>query len=377
MSAHGPVATIVLASGGTGGHLFPAEALAHVLLARGYRVCLVTDDRAGGFVDGTLPIETHRLKLKRGGSSAVAKTRNLVSVGWATLGVMGYLRHTAPAAIVGFGGYPSVPAVAAGQLLAIPTILHEQNTVFGRANRALARGASAIGSSFATLNGLPENLRAKVVPVGHPVRPAFETLRDGAYTASQGDEPINLLVTGGSQGATVFGQVVPEAISRLPDGLRARLRVTQQCRGNDCEGLTARYASLGVQAEIKAFFDDIPARLGRAHLAIGRAGASTVIETAMAGRPALYVPLPGALSDEQTSNAWSMETAGAAIMVKQDAFTPEYLATRLEALLGDPERLMHMAAAARATTQPRAAERLASLVEDVLEARAMTQRVAA
>jgi UDP-N-acetylglucosamine--N-acetylmuramyl-(pentapeptide) pyrophosphoryl-undecaprenol N-acetylglucosamine transferase len=284
------------------------------------------------------------------------------------------LRRLSPALVVGFGGYPSFPAMFAAQLMGIPTLIHEQNTIPGRANRALAPLADCIATSFPHVQDLKAE---KTVYVGHPVRPAFEGLRTRPYVPPEGENPIRLLVTGGSQGASVFSTVVPDAIAQLPETLRRRLQVTQQCRPDDLERVTARYKEMGMEAETASFFTDLPERLARAHLAIGRSGASTVIESAMAGVPSIFVPLPHALSDEQTSNAWAMETAGAAIMVKQPSFTAPYLATRLESLLNDPERLVHMAGAARDAGKPHAAENLADLVAEVIEGRVIEKQAVA
>ncbi len=359
--------TIVLASGGTGGHLFPAESLASVLLARGCRVALLTDSRGTDFADKASGVEIHHLNLRRSGKTPVAKVLSAASIGRGLLQAIGHLQRLSPALVVGFGGYPSWPGVMAGQLLAIPTLIHEQNTVMGRANRALAPLADAIATSFPHVDRVSDRLARKLVYVGHPVRAEFEALRETEYDAPKPGERIRLLVTGGSQGATVFGSIVPDAVAKLPEDLRRRLHVTQQCRADDLERVAARYREMGVDAETAPFFSDLAARLAAAHLAIGRSGASTVIESAIAGRPSIFVPLPYAISDEQTSNAWGMETAGAAIMIKQVDFTPDYLATRLEVLLNDPERLAQMARAARDAGKPRAAETLADLVGDMIE----------
>jgi UDP-N-acetylglucosamine--N-acetylmuramyl-(pentapeptide) pyrophosphoryl-undecaprenol N-acetylglucosamine transferase len=365
---------IVLASGGTGGHLFPAEALSHVLLERGYAVTLITDGRGTGFAEKNPQVQVLRLDLRRSGRSVAAKVSSAASIAAGTVQAMKYLREVCPVLVVGFGGYPSFPTVIAAEMLGIRTLIHEQNTVGGRANRALGWLADGIATSFPQVQGFRQH---KLIYVGHPVRSEFEALRGREYHASTGDEPINLLVTGGSQGASIFAEIVPAAIERLPDELRRRVNVTQQCRPDDLAGVTGRYQAMGVKAETASFLSDLPARLASTHLAIGRSGASTVIENAMAGCPTLFVPLPSSLTGEQASNAWFMETAGAAIMVKQSSFTAEYLATRLESLLTDPERLAHMAAAARDAGKPHAAENLADAVGDAIEGRSPQEREAA
>ena len=365
---------IALASGGTGGHLFPAESLAEALLARGYAVALFTDGRGNEFASKNPDVRIIPLHLRRSGASPTAKGKAGLAIARGTITAMRELRRLAPALVVGFGGYPSFPAVMAAQLMGLPTLIHEQNTVPGRANKALAPLADCIATSFPHVQDLKPR---KTVYVGHPVRPAFEALRTKPYQVPEGNDSIRLLVTGGSQGAGVFSTVVPDAVASLPDTLRSRLQVTQQCRPEDMDRVTGCYREMGVAAETATFFADLPERLGRAHLAIGRSGASTVIENAMAGVPSIYVPLPHSLSDEQTSNAWAMETAGAAIMVKQPAFTAPYLATRLEALLTDPARLLHMAEAARDAGKPQAAENLADLVAEVIEGRYPEEQAAA
>ncbi len=359
---HSPL--IALSSGGTGGHLFPAEALSRALLSRGYAVALFTDARGTEFAEKHPDIRLMPLHLRRSGKSPTVKMRAGLAMATATFHAVGQLRQLSPALVVGFGGYPSFPAMMAAQLMGIPTLIHEQNTIPGRANRALALLAECIATSFPHVQDLKP---AKAVYVGHPVHSAFEALRTKPYRVPEGDGEIRLLVTGGSQGATIFSTVVPDAIALLPDPLRLRLLVSQQCRAEDLERVAERYRSMGITAETASFFSDLPDRLGRAHLAIGRSGASTVIENAMAGVPSIFVPLPHSLSDEQTSNAWAMETAGAAVMVKQPSFTAPYLATRLESLLTDPARLLHMAEAARDAGKPQAAENLADLVADVIE----------
>jgi UDP-N-acetylglucosamine--N-acetylmuramyl-(pentapeptide) pyrophosphoryl-undecaprenol N-acetylglucosamine transferase len=361
--------TIVLCSGGTGGHLFPAESLAKGLLARGYRVALLTDARAEGFADAASGVEIYRLDLHRSGKTPMAKITAAASILRGLFQAMGHLNRLSPALVIGFGGYPSFPGVMAAQLMAIATLIDEQNTVMGRANRVLAPLATAIATSFAKVEHIP---RHKQIYVGHPVRASFESLRQILYTPPAPGEHIRILVTGGSQGATIFGKIVPDAIARLPEDLRRRLHITQQVRADDLERVAAQYRDMGVEAETASFFPHLATHLAAAHLAIGRSGASTVIESAIAGRPSIFVPLPHSISDEQTSNAWVMEEAGAAIMIKQTDFTADYLATRLQALLTDPERLTHMAQAARQAGKPGAVDALADMVVDIIEGKQMT-----
>jgi UDP-N-acetylglucosamine--N-acetylmuramyl-(pentapeptide) pyrophosphoryl-undecaprenol N-acetylglucosamine transferase len=357
---------IVLAAGGTGGHLFPAEALAKILLERNYRVALMTDIRGATFADRLLGAEFYRVDTRRTGGNALNKAQ---AAGAMLVGIGQSLRHfqrVAPSLVVGFGGYPSVPTVLAAQLAGIPTLLHEQNTLMGKANKLLAHFATAIATSFPQVQQASERERAKMVYVGHPVRPEFEALRQESYEPPYEDSPLRILITGGSQGASIFADLVPAALGQLPEHLRARLSIVQQCRAEDLSRVAATYRCLNIAAEVGPFFADLAARLKQAHLAIGRSGASTVIENAIAGCPSVFVPLATVASD-QTTNALVMEEAGAAIVLRQATLTPEILAARLAELLDNPFHLAQMAGAARAAGKPNAAETLANLVGDLLE----------
>jgi UDP-N-acetylglucosamine--N-acetylmuramyl-(pentapeptide) pyrophosphoryl-undecaprenol N-acetylglucosamine transferase len=265
------------------------------------------------------------------------------------------------AAVVAFGGYPSVAPVLGARLLgnAPPVILHEQNAVLGRANRFLARHATWLALSFPQTARVPNGVASEIV--GNPVRPAIAALADREYTPPSADSEIRLLVIGGSLGARVFSDVVPAAVALLPDALRGRLSVVQQCRAEDIERVGAAYTASEIQAELAVFFTDIPERLAAAHLVVARAGASTVAELAVAGRPAILVPLPGAIDDHQSANAAALVAARGASMIAQREFTAEALVDRLAALLATPDRLVHAAAAARRLARPDAATRLAEL----------------
>jgi UDP-N-acetylglucosamine--N-acetylmuramyl-(pentapeptide) pyrophosphoryl-undecaprenol N-acetylglucosamine transferase len=279
-------------------------------------------------------------------------------------GVMQAMRALAeldPAVVVGFGGYPSLPALIAAITQGRRTVIVEQNAVMGRANRLLARAVTAVGCAFPTLQKAPAPVQARAVVVGNPVRPEVAALSGRPYHPPTDD--IRLLVTGGSQGARVLSLTVPAAVALLPEPLRRRLRVQQQTRAELMDEAKRVYAEAGVEAEIAPFFADMAARLGAAHLMIGRAGASTVCEIAVAGRPSILVPLKIALDDDQGQNARLLAEAGAAEVLREDALAAQSLADRLEALLTDPTRLATMAAAARAVARPDAAERLADLVE--------------
>ncbi|MDQ4059655.1 MAG: UDP-N-acetylglucosamine--N-acetylmuramyl-(pentapeptide) pyrophosphoryl-undecaprenol N-acetylglucosamine transferase, partial [Pseudomonadota bacterium] len=272
------------------------------------------------------------------------------------------IRRIRPRVVIGFGGYPTVPPLLAAALAGMPTAIHEQNAVMGRANRLLAPRVLQIATGFATAQRLGRRLAAKAVHVGNPVRPAVLAVAGEAYRALEADGPMRLLVFGGSQGARVMSEVVPQALARLDPALRARLRVVQQARSEDLDQVRRLYAGHGIKAELAPFFADLPERLAAAHLVISRAGASTVAELAAVGRPAILVPLPHALDQDQRFNAEALAGVGGAIVRLQDGFTPEWLAAELTGLFSNPGRLSVMAAAARTIGTPDAAERLADLV---------------
>jgi UDP-N-acetylglucosamine--N-acetylmuramyl-(pentapeptide) pyrophosphoryl-undecaprenol N-acetylglucosamine transferase len=351
-------ATILLAAGGTGGHLFPAEALARALLERGHRPVLVTDRRGGAFA-GLPEVEVERIRSATVMPGVAGKARTAVELAVGALQAAALIRRLRPAAAVGFGGYPSLPTVYAAGRAGVPVVLHEQNAVLGRANRLLAGRARRICTSFDAVAGLSAADAAKAVRTGNPVRPAIAALRARAYAAPAEDGPFRLLVTGGSQGAAVFSEVVPAAVARLPEGLRRRLVVAQQARAETLDAARAAYDGLGVSAELSPFFSDMDARLAAAHLVVCRGGASTVAELAVAGRPAVLVPYPHAIADEQTANAEAFAAAGGGWAVPQPAFTADALAARIETLAAAPARLAEAAARAHAFGLPDAAERLA------------------
>ena len=355
-------ALIVLAAGGTGGHMFPAEALAAELVARGREVALVTDRRGQSFGDRVAGVATHRIHAGRFDAGLLGK---VVGIAELVLGIAQAalkLRTLSPAAVVGFGGYPSVPTVLAASRLGIPSLIHEQNALLGRANRFLAPRVRRIALSFAATAGLSADERARAGETGNPVRPAIAAQRERPYVAPTGDSAIELVVTGGSQGARVFSEIVPAALARLPAALRGRLRLSQQARPEDLAAVHATYAAGGVAAELASFFEDVPARLARAQLVIARAGASTVAELTAIGRPALLIPYPHAADDHQSANAKAFAEAGAGWTMAQPDFTAESLAAFLAEALAAPERLAAAAASAKALGRPQAARSLADLV---------------
>jgi UDP-N-acetylglucosamine--N-acetylmuramyl-(pentapeptide) pyrophosphoryl-undecaprenol N-acetylglucosamine transferase len=360
------VKPIVIAAGGTGGHFFPAEALAAELIARGQRVVLMTDTRSGGLSSAVFSGREQHV-IAGAGIAGRGAIRGVRAVGALSAGVVqarGILARLDAAAVVGFGGYPSVAPVLATRLLRHrpAVILHEQNAVLGRANRFLARRADAVALSFAETRRVPEV--AATVVTGNPVRPAIIALAQSSYVAAS--DRIRLLVLGGSLGARVFSDVVPDALRALPESLRSRLQVVQQCRSEDLDRVRTAYQQAGIAAELSAFFPDVAARLLAAHLVIARAGASTVAELAVAGRPAILVPLPGAIDDHQSANARALAAAGGAWVMPQPDFTPAALAARLGDLLATPATLAGAAEAARSQARPDAAARLADLVHDLM-----------
>jgi UDP-N-acetylglucosamine--N-acetylmuramyl-(pentapeptide) pyrophosphoryl-undecaprenol N-acetylglucosamine transferase len=352
---------VVIAAGGTGGHFFPAEALAAELAARGQRVALMTDARSGGLASPAFEGQ-ERFVLSGAGIAGRGAAKAAAAAATLAAGVVQartILARLDAAAIVGFGGYPCVAPVLASRLLRPRpvVVLHEQNAVLGRANRLLSRWGDMLALSHEPTSRVPG--AARVAVTGNPVRPALAALAGQGYAAPSGE--IRLLVLGGSLGARVFSDVVPQALAALPVPLRARLRVTQQCRAEDIERVRAAYQSSGISAVLDTFFADVAGALAAAHLVIARAGASTVAELAVAGRPAVLVPLPGAIDDHQSANARAL--GDGAVVVRQDEFTPQSAARLLEDFLGDRAALERAAAAAAARGHAQAAAALADLVE--------------
>jgi UDP-N-acetylglucosamine--N-acetylmuramyl-(pentapeptide) pyrophosphoryl-undecaprenol N-acetylglucosamine transferase len=359
--AAGAAPLVLLAAGGTGGHLFPAQALADVLLKRGAVVELATDTRAAHFKFPARNVHVIPSATLRGRNPfSLARTGALLTLGTAKAWSM--LGHVRPAVVVGFGGYPTVPPLFAAAMRGIPTVLHEQNGVMGRANRLLAPRVTAIATGFRTLARLDPRLQGKITFTGNPVRREVIAAAVTPYGAPEPGGKLRLLVFGGSQGARVMAEIVPKAIERIPAALLVRLSIVQQARAEDVDAVRGTYAQLGVAAETAPFFSDLPDRMAAAHLIIARSGASTVAELSAIGRPAILVPLPHALDQDQFANAGVLEAAGGAIRIEQRDFTPDRLASEIMALAGDPGRLLTMAQAAKSAGALDAAERLADLV---------------
>jgi UDP-N-acetylglucosamine--N-acetylmuramyl-(pentapeptide) pyrophosphoryl-undecaprenol N-acetylglucosamine transferase len=353
---------IALAAGGTGGHLFPAEALARELTARGYRVALITDPRGQAFGE-RLGVDLYRIRAGRLDAGLKGKIVAVAEIAIGTLGAQRLLRRLDPACVAGFGGYPSVPTMLAAARLRLPTLIHEQNALLGRANRLLAPRVARIATSFAETAGVRARDRAKVTLTGNPVRPAIALMRGVGYPIVEADEPFRILILGGSQGARILGTIVPQALSRLDPALRRRLDVAQQARPEDLAAARATYRHADIAAELESFFDDVPARLASAHLVISRAGASSVAEIATVGRPAILVPYAHAAEDHQSLNARAFANTGAAWVMPEHDFTAEALAMRLHSLIADPAGLAHAASAASSQGRPQAAHDLADLVD--------------
>lgn len=358
---------ILLAAGGTGGHMFPAEALAQALLRRGLRVELATDERGGGFGDRLPQAKVHRIASGGvAGKGIGARLRNLLRLGLGVLQARRLLRQIHPAVVVGFGGYPSVPPLWSAQRENIPTILHEQNAVMGRANRFLAARATRLALGFDQVKFADRVPASRRIATGNPIRREISAIADMDYIAPRAGGPINLFVVGGSLGARVFARLVPEAIGMLPPELRDRLNIVQQVRNEDYAQVSETYRTLGMPVELRAFFDDVPARLAAAHLVICRAGASTVSELAAAGRPAILVPLPNSIDDHQMANARALEAAGGGWVMPEAEISTTALAERIRMLVDSPETLARAAESARQAGKRNAAELLADLVVDLL-----------
>jgi len=357
------VPLVLLAAGGTGGHLFAAEALAEALSRRCIAVALATDDRAERY-GKTFPAQDIHVIASATvrGRNPLSLARTAATLGIGTMQGLRLLTRMRPAAVVGFGGYPTIPPVLAATLRKIPTVIHEQNAVMGRANRFLAPRVDAIATSFAGVLDREGKLNAKATRTGNPVRPAVIAAAATPYAAPDVTGPIRLVVFGGSQGARIMADIVPPAVERLARQLQARLAVVQQAREEDLARVTDIYARAKVAAEVAPFFADLPARIASSHIVVARSGASTVAELAAIGRPAILVPLPHALDQDQSANAGVLERAGGAMRLRQDDFTPDRLAAEITALASAPQKLVAMAAAARSQGATDAAERLADLV---------------
>jgi len=357
---------VIISSGGTGGHVSPAAALARDLIARGFRVELVTDTRGKKYekmFDGVL---IHVLRAGTAGAGLMGKLKGGLNLGLGLIHAMYLVGRLKPDLVVGFGGYPSVPGVLAAQYLKIPTILHEQNAIIGKANAFLAPKAERIALSLPEIRGLDQNEMLRAVVTGNPIRPEIADLYLKPYTPVSNDGVMRVLVMGGSLGASVFSDVVPKTLARLSSEYKNRLKVMQQCREGDLDMARAVYEEAGIDATLVTFFDDVAHELQHAHLVIARSGASTVAEVSAAGRPAIFVPYPHHKDQQQKMNADAVADSGGAWVMTEDGFTQEALLTRMETFFQTPEVLFRAAEKARAFGRPDAARKLGNLVTAVI-----------
>ncbi len=353
---------LVIAAGGTGGHMFPAQALAQEMLRRGWRVSLSTDDRgaryAAGFPEAVARVPVRSATFARGGALSKLAVPALIGAGVAE--TLRWFRRDRPAVVAGFGGYPSLPALSAATLAGLPRLIHEQNGVLGRVNRVFAPRVAAVACGAWPLSNAPKG--ANALHLGNPIRDAAREAAGRPYEAP-GSGPIRLLVFGGSQGASVLSRLMPDALRALPEDLRARLHLTQQARDAEADALRSACADLAIPAEAAPFFQNLPDRIADAQLVISRAGASTIAELTAIGRPSILIPYPSAMDDHQTANARPLADAGAAVLAPEAGLTPQALSGHIAAILTDPHRAAAMAQAARRLGRPDAASALADLVE--------------
>ena len=355
----------VLAAGGTGGHLIPAFALAAELHARGHHVALVTDERGAAIPGKPDHLTAHVLPAGRFGKNPLGWIGGVRAVLAGRAMALRLFETFQPTAVVGFGGYPALPALLAATSAGIPSVIHEQNAVLGRVNRLLAGRVDAIATSYGAVDRLHAKHKGKVRLTGNPVRADVAALRASDFPAFSEESLLRILVTGGSQGARVLSDVVPDGLAMLPPALRQRLQVTQQCRAEDLEAVRKRYAEHDIPAELGTYFEDMNERLAGAHLFIGRAGASTIAELTVVGRPAILVPLPIATDDHQAANTREIVKAGGARMIRQEAFAPKELAKQIQAMAQQPHSLANAAHCAFNCGRPDAARDLADLVESM------------
>lgn len=353
----------VLAAGGTGGHLIPAFALAQELHRRGHHVALITDQRGAAIPGKPDFLPAHVLPAGRFGKNPLKWPAAIGAVMEGRRMALQLFESFQPSAVVGFGGYPAFPALLAARAAKLPCLVHEQNAVLGRVNRLLAPRVDAIATAFPDVARLPAKYAKKVHLVGNPVRPEVLALRDEPFPSLTEEGLLRVLVTGGSQGARILSQVVPDGLSMLPVALRSRLQVIQQCRPEDLDMVRERYAAHGIPAELATYFEDMDARLADAHLFIGRAGASTIAELTAVGRPAILVPLAIATDDHQAANTREIVGKGGARAIRENAFTAKELAKQIQALAMRPDTLANAAHAAWNCGRPNAAKDLADLLE--------------
>ena len=358
---------VVLAAGGTGGHVYPAESLAAEMLNRNYRLVLITDCRGDAYGGVLGDLDTYRVRSSGvAGKNIIAKIKSVPEIAVGVWQAHKILSQLQPNVVIGFGGYASIPTMVAASFGSYKTAIHEQNAIFGRANRLLAPRVDRVASCFSELEQVPNSVLNKVVESGMPVRTTIIDQRETPYPELNDNSPIHLLVLGGSQGARVLSDVIPDAIINLPSYLKARIHITQQCRPEDLDRVRAQYLCAKINAELSSFFTDVPEQMARAHLIIGRSGASTVAEALVVGRPSIMVPYKYAIDDHQTKNAHAVDEAGAGWLMAEKSFTFESLSNRLENLLSISNTLIKAAARAKASGRPDATKRLADIIEELM-----------
>lgn len=353
---------ILLSSGGTGGHMTPAQALAEDLRSRGFRIELATDERGMKYQHMFGEIPAHVLRSGTFGAGAMGKIKGAANLGMGFGQALMLIMKLKPKLVVGFGGYPSVPAVYAAQKMGVPTIIHEQNAIIGNANAFLARKAARIALSLPVVQGLDDSERMRSVVTGNPVRPDIAALYTQPYPNLGHETPLRIFVMGGSLGAKVFSDIVPQTLAKLSAEYRQRLYVVQQCRNDDLESVRRTYEVAGIKCDLRSFFDDVAGELSKAHLIIGRSGASTVAEVTTAGRPAIFVPYPHHKDQQQKMNAETVADAGGAWVMTEGGFTTEALLARIETFLQNPSILFRAAEKSRSCGKPDAARKLGNLV---------------
>jgi len=358
---------VVLAAGGTGGLVYPAESLAAEMLNRNYRLVLITDCRGDTYGGVLGDLDTYRVRSSGvAGKSIIAKIKSVPEIAVGVWQAHKILSQLQPNVVIGFGGYASIPTMVAASFGSYKTAIHEQNAIFGRANRLLAPRVDRVASCFSELEQVPNSVLNKIVESGMPVRTTIIEQRETPYPELNDNSPIHLLVLGGSQGARVLSDVIPDAIINLPSYLKARIHITQQCRPEDLDRVRAQYLGAKINAELSSFFTDVPEQMARAHLIIGRSGASTVAEALVVGRPSIMVPYKYAIDDHQTKNAHAVDEAGAGWLMAEKSFTFESLSNRLENLLSISNTLIKAAARAKASGRPDATKRLADIIEELM-----------
>ena len=365
-AVHGLRNPVAICAGGTGGHLFPAEALSAELKKRGYQIILLTDDRGLRYGD-RFPCDDIA-QIPSSTLSPRAPIKAIVGLVKICLGVIKswrILRSSRACAIAGFGGYPSLPPMLAGRLLGLPACLHEQNAVMGRANRFLARFADVLALSFDNTQKTPVAGKLRIITTGNPVRNQVLALAGSTYVPAVEGEEFRLLVFGGSQGAKIFSDIVPQALNLLSELTKKRLKVTQQCRSEDINTVKSAYKTAGIDTEVASFFSDLPERIAKSHLVLARSGASTLSELTVIGRPSVLVPLPGSLDNDQRENARALEEVGGAWIIEQSDFKPDFLAHMLDTFLSEPDLLVKAATAAHQNGKPDSVKYLADAIEEI------------